>query len=291
MTREILNPGALILEGHSGEERLQTRIPVLVAGLPGKMATLVAERLAQDEQFDLLLYAISSKRNRGTHLEFGDRRVDLIDYCPFDIKSRPGTIAVDFTNPQSAITNVILYTNFRIPFVMGTTVSDRKQIEEIVRNSEISAIVAPNMAASVVNVQNEFHEYLETSPNIFGGWTMTIRESHQATKKSVSGTAVAFQTQLEQLGARMESGIESIRDPELQRQLGIQNLDGHAYHWITLTSPNGEIKEYMTQIEGRQPYVEGTLMAIRFLGRQMRQGSRGQTFSMADVLGGGDTNG
>ncbi len=264
-------------------EVIDARTPVLVSGLPGKMATLIAEALARDEHYDLLPVAMTSARHRRTsHVLNNNQRVNLVDYCPFDLPR--GTIAVDYTIPRSAETNAISYTHLRIPFVMGTTGGNREAIENMVRNSEISAVIAPNMAASVVEIQDELNRLLETSPNHFQGWHMTIRESHQATKRDVSGTARAFQSQLERLGAVMDYEIESIRDPEIQRQLGIQNLEGHGYHWVNLTGPNGEKREFTTQIEGRHPYIEMTLDSIGFLKRKTIEGSHGEIFTASDVI-------
>lgn len=261
----------------------EQRTPILVSGLPGRMATLVAEALAHDEHFVIAPVGVTSARHRRTSHTLGENhRVNLVDYCPFDLAT--GTIAVDYTTPQSAETNAISYTQLKVPFVMGTTGGNREAIEDLVRNSETSAVIAPNMATSVVEVQDELNRLIETSPEHFRDWHITIRESHQAAKRDVSGTARAFQAQLETLGAVMDGEIESVRDPERQRELGIQSLDGHAYHWITLTSPTGETREYRTAIEGRQPYVEGTLMAIRFLERRMKEGSHGEVFTMSDVI-------
>lgn len=278
-----LNVGEVLNNQTTETEIIDNRIPVLVSGLPGRMATLVAEALTQDEHFSLSPIGITSARHRQTSQTFGEnQRVNLVDYCPFDLGR--GTIVVDYTTPQSAETNAISYTHLRIPFVMGTTGGNREAIEDLVRNSEISAVIAPNMAVSVIEVQDEFNGLIGTSPDHFRDWHMTIRESHQAAKRDVSGTARAFQAQLERLGAVMDGEIESIRDPERQRELGIQTLDGHAYHWITLTSPTGETREFRTAIEGRQPYIEGSLMAVRFLARKMREGSRGEVFTMSDVI-------
>ncbi len=257
------------------------------------MAAQVAEVMSRDSHFILHNVGLSSERHLGENLEFSGRRIGLTQpgrwpvfftepRWPYDM--RGGTIAVDFTTPESALANTQFYTTRRLPFVMGTTSPHREQIEELVRNSEVSAVIAPNMATEVVALQDRLAQLAETSPNTFQGWHMTIRESHQAAKKDVSGTARAFQAQLERLGAIMDGEIESIRDPETQRQLRIQNLDGHAYHWITLTNPNGETREFTTAIEGRQPYVEGTLMAVRFLARRMREGSHGEVFTMSDVI-------
>lgn len=255
---------------------------ILVVGLPGKMATLVVEGLVHSPELQLLPYAITSAREKQPFQEIAGQRIPLLNYCPLD--QVPGTIAVDFTTSGSSTVNVINYTQLGIPFVMGTTGGNRQEMEHMVRNSKISAVIAPNMAISVVEIQDELDRLFQTSPDCFDGWHMTISESHQASKRDVSGTAIAFRSQLEKLGAVMEEEIESVRSPERQRELGIRNVDGHAYHWIVLTSPGGDTKEYRTQIEGRQSYVEGTLMAIRFLERRIKGGSHGEVFTMSDVL-------
>lgn len=273
------------VEQRQSAETITGRTPVLVAGLPGKMATLVAEELARNEGYDLLPFAVTSKRHRTETVRLGDQRIKLNDYLPFEVRQRTGTVAVDYSTPQSATLNALEYTLLGLPFVMGTTGGNREELEALVRRSPVSAVIAPNMAAEVVSIQDELNELLTTSPHEFEGWRMTIIESHQATKRDVSGTAVAFRRQLEALGATMDEDIESIRDPETQRELGIQNVDGHAYHWITLTSPDGgDIRQYRTSIEGRQPYVEGTLMAIDFLSQRTREGSRREVFTMSDVI-------
>ena|SRR3990167_7938256 len=271
-----------LLNKSAETEITDPRTPVFISGLPGKMATLVAEALIANGQYELSPVAMASAKHNWGHFNLGIRKIRLIDYCPNDLM--PGTIAVDYTTPQNSTLNARHYTWAGVPFIMGTTGGDREEIETMVRNSKISAVIAPNMAVSIVQVQDEIQRLLETSPDIFSGWQMTIIESHQSTKKDVSGTARALQSQLERLGAVMDSEIKSIRDPEHQQNLGIQNLDGHGYHWITLTSPTGEIKRFETAVEGREPYVQGTLMAINFLSRKMKEGSRGEIFTMSDVI-------
>lgn len=276
----------IITEQGRRAEVLTTRTPVLVAGLPGRMATLVAEELARNEGYELLPFAMTSKRHRTETIQLGNQRVKLNDYVPFDIRQRTGAIAVDYSTPQTANSNALEYTLLRLPFVMGTTGGNREELEALVRRSPVSVVIAPNMAVEVVTIQDELNAMLVNTPEAFEGWNLTIRESHQATKKDVSGTAVAFQRQLEALGATMDGKIESIRDPQAQRELGIQSLDGHAYHWITLTSPDGDTRQFRTSIEGRQVYIAGTLMAIDFLNQRMKEGSRGEVFTMSDVIRG-----
>ena len=54
---------------------------------------------------------------------------------------------------------------------------------------------------------------------------------------------------------------------------------------IEYKTPDGEmIYQFNTAVQGRSSYIEGTLMAMRFLHRQMAAGLRGQVFSMTDVI-------
>lgn len=277
MTNEILTQ-------HRETEVMNTITPVIISGLPGKMATLVAEAVSQESHYPLLDVAMTSARHRRTtQILNGNQRVNLIDYCPFDLT--PGTIAIDYTSPRSAETNAISYTHLRVPFVMGTTGGNRDAIEQAVRESNISAVIAPNMCMDVVARQMRIDEIGQLNPDFFMGSRVRIRESHQKTKRDVSGTALALKAQFESLGAEV-APIESIRDTEFQKSIGIPDPDaGHGYHWVWVTNPEGEqIYRFQTRINGRQPYVDGTLAALDFLSRKMREGSRGEVFTMRDVV-------
>ncbi|KKR50467.1 MAG: Dihydrodipicolinate reductase [Candidatus Curtissbacteria bacterium GW2011_GWA1_40_16] len=273
-----------LLGHHIETEATNGATPILVSGLPGNMATLTAEALSQDARFNLLPFATTSERQRNTSQRLNNgRRVNLLNYYPLDLPE--GTIAIDFTTPQSAEINAINYTQRRIPFVMGTTGGNRDAIEEMVRNSEISAVIAPNMNMDVISRQIEIDQIAEFDPDFFRGSSVHIRESHQKTKRDISGTALAFKAQFERHGAEV-APIESIRDTEAQLSLGIPNPDaGHGYHWIWVTNPNGEhIYRFETKINGRESYVDGTLAAAEFLHRRMQEGARGQVFTMRDVV-------
>ena len=263
-------------------------IPILMAGLPGKMATLVAEAVVQREDFDLLPIAMTSPRHNRTYMDIRDQRIQLVDYCPNNL--RLGRITIDFTTPQGVVLNTIHYTSLRIPFVMGTSGGNREEMEEMVRKSRTCAVIAANMDPQIISRQMDIEKFAEINPGVFRGTTVEITESHQKTKKDVSGTAIAFKAQFERYGALPNGNITSIRDTRDQESLGIPNPDdGHAYHWVAVQSPSGEvIYQFNTAVSGRTSYVEGTLLAARFLSRQIDLGTEGQVFSMRDVLKGGD---
>lgn len=272
------------------------KIPVVVSGLPGKMATLVAEAVSQSADFELLHLGLSSEKhtlypalfNTGSRpepyvlmwgpLQHGTVLSQAKEVFASDV------IAIDYTTPDSLNVNVQQYIDAGVPFVMGTTGGDREALVEAVHNSEVSAVIDTNMAPHIVIAKAMIQSAAENFGGSLRGWGLTIKESHQAAKKDVSGTAKAWQPLLEQLGVESR-GIDSIRDKNTQTSLGIRNLDGHAYHWFTLeTSDRSAVLEISTKVEGRAPYVEGTLMAVKFLYKKVTEGSRGEVFTMVDVL-------
>ncbi len=78
------------------------------------------------------------------------------------------------------------------------------------------------------------------------------------------------------------------RDPERQKKIwGVpeQYLGGHGYHTYELLSPDKTTKLVFTHnVNGRNIYVDGTLDAVVFLDKKLREGSKGEIFSMIDVL-------
>ena len=129
----------------------------------------------------------------------------------------------------------------------------------------------------------------EHFPNLFKGYSLTIRESHQAGKADTSGTAKAMVGYFNSMGIDFTPDqIEKERDPERQRNMwGIpaEHLAGHGWHTYTLISGDQSTKfEFTHNINGREIYGEGTLDAVLFLTRKVDQGAKGQVFTMMDVL-------
>ena len=80
-----------------------------------------------------------------------------------------------------------------------------------------------------------------------------------------------------------------IREPEKQLEMGIpeEALAGHGWHTYALKSEDGNVLFRFTHnINGREVYAEGTLVALRFLESKVESGERGKIYSMIDVLKG-----
>jgi 4-hydroxy-tetrahydrodipicolinate reductase len=266
-------------------------IPVMVNGLPGKVATAIAAGVLADARFSLVPVSFTGPEIEAATQELDGTPVTLL---PPDRRAAyreaavpPGMVTVDFTHPSAVNENAAFYCQNRLPFVMGTTGGDRAELARTVAESRIPAVIAPNMAKQIVGFQAMMTYAAENFPGLFDGYSLEIRESHQAGKADTSGTAKAMVGLFNQLGCEFsEAQIQKERDPVRQRtEWGVpsDHLEGHAWHTYTLASPDGSVQFAFTHnINGRDVYVRGTLDAVRFLARRLAEG--GRVYSMIDVL-------
>lgn len=271
------------------------KIRVMVNGLPGKMATKVAEHVIQSPDFEIVPISFSGSSCRKSMIKVGGQYVSLVwpetreDINRDEISQAP-PLHVDYTKPQAVNPNADYYCRNMLPFVMGTTGGDRKALEERVKDSDVVAVIAPNMAKQIVAFQAMMQYAAETFPNLFSGYTLEIRESHQQGKADTSGTARAMVGYFNRLGIPFkEDQIVMVRDPERQLELGVpeEHLKGHGWHTYTLRSNDGTVLfEFTHNVNGRDIYAHGTLDALRFLQKKVDAGEKGRAYSMIDVLKG-----
>jgi 4-hydroxy-tetrahydrodipicolinate reductase len=272
-------------------------INVMVNGLPGNVARMVARHIQEDPRFELLPYSLTGPEITESACTVGSVSLELIG--PTEKKSKIDAIkkncgrflSVDFTHPSAVNPNAEFYCEAELPFVMGTTGGDRQKLEETVISSSIAAVVAPNMAKQIVGFQAMMAYAADTFQDLFKGYTLQIKESHQKGKADTSGTAKAMVRFFNRLGVPFsEDEIIKIRDPEIQKkQLGIAEtyLSGHAWHTYALVSEDQTVRfEFTHNVNGREVYARGTLDALSFLSEKVKAGARGKIFTMIDVLKG-----
>lgn len=270
-------------------------IQIMLNGLPGKVATIIAAHALQDERITLLPYSLTGPEIEIDRCTISGTSIELIR--PADRERRLSTvidhhrdfISVDYTHPSSVNANAEFYCRHGLPFVMGTTGGDRERLNQTVLGSTICAVIAPNMAKQIVGFQAMMEYAADTFPGIFKGYALTIRESHQAAKADTSGTAKAMVTYFNRMGVEFTpQDIAMERDPKVQReQWGIPEtcLSGHGWHTYRLTSPDKTVVfEFQHNVNGRDIYAEGTLDAVRFLAKKLKTGASGRIFTMIDVL-------
>jgi len=278
-----------------------TPIPIMINGMPGNMAVNIASHAMCDRRFKVIRYSLTGPEIETTEYDLNGTSIQLISPdSRADTISRDDTISrilqengsfigIDYTHPLAANDNAAFYCKHGIPFIMGTTGSDREKMTEAVTNASIPAVIAPNMAKQIVGFQAMMEWAAETFPGLFKGYSLEITESHQKGKADTSGTAKAMAQYFNQLGVpNSEEQIRMIRDPDIQKNhLGVpvNYLSGHGWHTYTLISDNETVRfDFTHNINGRDIYVEGTLDAVLFLYKKIVAGISGQVFSMIDVL-------
>ena len=280
------------------------KILLMINGLPGNVAGIIYDHAAKDDRFTLIPFSLTGPEISFKTHTIKDMKINLItpdkteEMLPKIKKDYPGFITIDFTHPTAVNANAELYVKFGLPFVMGTTGGDRKKLEETVLRGHTDAVIAPNMAKQIVGFQAMMAYAAETFPDLFKGYSLEIRESHQQGKADTSGTAKAMVTYFNRLGIPFsEDQIQKERNPEVQKnewQIPENHISGHAWHTYTLTSPDGSACfEFSHNINGRDIYAQGTMDAVVFLHKalqnknlknKLKSETKGKVYTMIDVL-------
>ncbi len=272
-------------------------INVMVNGLPGNVAIAVAEQALADQRFQLVPFSLT-----GPEIEQPECRVTGVTVKLIRPDTREQTIpsiqsgfkdmiCVDYTHPSAVNANAEFYCRHRLPFVMGTTGGDRERLMETVGAASLPAVIAPNMAKQIVGFQAIMEYAAREFPGIFSGYSLEVRESHQQRKADTSGTAKAMVQYFNRMGVSFApEDILKERNPERQRrQWGIPeaHLKGHAWHTYTLESADQTVTFSFTHnVNGRKVYALGTLDALVFLEKKIRERGPARIYSMIDVLKG-----
>ena len=273
-------------------------IKIMVNGLPGNMASNVASHALSDSRFELIPQSLTGPEITETETIIDSVSIRLVqpqdrDQAVLAIKEKEGLfLNVDFSLPPAVNNNAKFYCKHGLPFVMGTTGGNRQLLEDTVIASSISAVIAPNMAKQIVGFQAMMEYTAKTFPDLFKGYSLEIKESHQKEKADTSGTAKAMVQYFNSLGLPFtQEEINKERDPEIQKNvLGIpeEYLSGHGWHTYSIDSNDKTVNfEFTHNINGRDVYAMGTLDALIYLAKKVQEGGQGKVFTMIDVLKGG----
>lgn len=271
-------------------------IKVMVNGLTGKMSTEAVEHIQASSDFTLVPFSFTGPEISKKFVSIKEMRYSLVlpeerEKCIKLLKEYTGQfLVVDFTHPNAVNSNAKFYCQHELPFVMGTTGGDREALEQTVKNSNIVAVIALNMAKQIVAFQAMMEYAAKTFPGAFENYTLEPVESHQKGKADTSGTAKAVIKCFNKLGIPCSTEqIVMVRDPQKQREMGVpeEHLSGHGWHTYTLRSPDGTVFfQFTHNVNGRDVYAQGTLHALRFLQQKVDAGETGKVYSMIAALKG-----
>ncbi|KAK2980961.1 hypothetical protein RJ640_018045 [Escallonia rubra] len=269
-------------------------IPIMVNGCTGKMGKAVIEA-AIAAGLDPVPLSFGSAQDAGQTVHVGGKDIkvhgpsDRVSVLGSVFYKYPNLIVVDYTVPSAVNDNAELYCKVGVPFVMGTTGGDRKQLYKTVEDSKVYAVISPQMGKQVVAFLAAMEIMAEQFPGAFSGYTLEVLESHQSSKLDTSGTAKDVISCFQKLGVPFElDQVKKIRDPAQQVEMvGVpkEHLSGHAFHLYSLTSPDETVNfEFQHNVCGRSIYADGTIDAALFLAKKVQSKAEKRIYNMIDVL-------
>jgi 4-hydroxy-tetrahydrodipicolinate reductase len=176
-------------------------------------------------------------------------------------------VAIEFTTPDAAVSNIDLCLEAGVPVVVGTTgwYGEIEKVRTRVRNAGGALLCAPNFSIGVAVVKALCNRAAELLRGL-DGFDVHLTETHHAQKKDApSGTALLLREAMAPLGRDVP--ITSIRV-------------GHAPGRHELTIEGGyEQIAISHDARSRRVFADGALRAALWL-----RGRKG-VFTMDDVLG------
>ncbi|MCK5542466.1 MAG: dihydrodipicolinate reductase [Desulfobacterales bacterium] len=273
------------------------KINLMINGIPGNVAIIIAKHVLRDERFILVPYSLTGPEINDIIFKIDDFELSLIKPATrcdqiIDIKTKYNDMyTIDFTHPSSVNSNALFYIDNDLPFIMGTTGGDREKLKKDINQGTTPAVIAPNMAKQIVGFQAMMEYAAITFPDLFKDFTLEINESHQKGKADTSGTAKAMVKYFNQLGLKFsDKDIKKERNPEVQKnvwKIPEEHLAGHGFHTYKLKSNDGTCAfKFEHNICGRDIYVNGSLDAVVFLHKKICTQKNTDTnyFTMIDVL-------
>jgi 4-hydroxy-tetrahydrodipicolinate reductase len=261
---------------------------VVVCGGCGKMASLVARHVYNEQNLELVGIIESSKHPSvgedwgittgigKTNIKIESELEGIIDKCE---------AVVDFTNPEATMEHLKVCSEHKKALVIGTTGLSEAQTEEIKKTSAIIPIVfSPNMALGV----NLLFELVKKVSGVLDNqYDVEIIETHHHFKKDApSGTAkklaeiIARERNIN-LSENVVFGRSGNVGERKTGEIGIHavragNISGE--HTIIFNSA-GESLELTHKAYNKEAFAEGTIKAIYFI-----LNHKSGLFSMREVL-------
>uniref|UniRef100_A0A2P2JWT1 Uncharacterized protein MANES_05G207900 n=1 Tax=Rhizophora mucronata TaxID=61149 RepID=A0A2P2JWT1_RHIMU len=132
-------------------------IPIMVNSCNGQMGKAVI-RAADSAGLQILPVSIGPAEESGNTVQVFGKKMQMLG--PKDRESvlaslfneHPNLIVVDFTVPAAVNDNADLYCKIGVPFVMGTTGGDRNQLYKTVEDSQVYAVISPQMGKPVSRI-------------------------------------------------------------------------------------------------------------------------------------------
>ena len=195
-------------------------------------------------------------------------------------------VAIEFTNPESAVNNILLCFESGIPVVCGTTgwLTQINMVNEKCKEANGTFLYASNFSIGV-NIFFELNKKLATLMKGQSNYDVSIEEIHHTQKKDApSGTAITLAEEIISVSAQKNKWVlrqtqdDSTLENKNELTVTSKRIDPAAgTHSVKYTSDVDDI-EIIHTAHNRKGFAAGALLAAEFI-----QNKKG-IFNMKDVL-------
>ncbi len=250
-------------------------IKVAVAGALGRMGSGIIRTInEQDDMKVVCAFEREGHEKRGEDvgelIGIGKIGVPLntADEMEQVLKEKNPDVLVDFTMPKATLNNVKIASKLGIKLIIGTTGFSEEEREEMIKTikeNKVPAVISENFAIGV----NIFFKTLEFLAKKLGDYDIEIVEMHHRFKKDApSGTALrAAEIIKENRGGYFVFGRKGLVGERKKEEIGIHALRGGdvvGEHTVIFAG-DGERLELTHKASSRQAFINGVILAIRFL--------------------------
>lgn len=190
-------------------------------------------------------------------------------------------VAIEFTNPHSAVDNIKKCMEAGVPVVSGSTgwLEHLEEIKKYNEEKKCAFLYASNFSIGV-NIFFEVNKKLASLMSAHKEYNVEVEEIHHTAKKDApSGTAITIAEQIIQNYAGKNSWVSDADAKKDEINIISKRIDpAPGTHHVRYTSPIDDI-EIIHTAHNRQGFAGGAVLAAEFI-----KGKQG-LFSMKDVLG------
>jgi len=193
-----------------------------------------------------------------------DNREDLDSLDPFKID-----VAIEFSQPESAVENITWAMTRGIPVISGTTgwLSRKSEIEALTAEQNGSFFYASNYSIGV-NIFFKVNEFLAKLMNETSGYQVSLEEIHHTEKKDApSGTAITLAEGILRNMDNLKDWHLSGQSPEIEQSLPItsKRIDpAPGTHIIRYSSDIDQI-EISHTAHSRQGFALGAVLVAEWI--------------------------
>ncbi|EHP86808.1 4-hydroxy-tetrahydrodipicolinate reductase [Methanotorris formicicus] len=252
-------------------------IKVAVTGALGRMGSNIIKTICEQEDMEVVAaIEVPNHPKKGEDvgelIGIGKIGVPLSTFDELDkvLKETKPDVLVDFTIAHACVETVKIATKNKVKLVIGTTgftEEQKKEIEDAIKENNVSAVISQNFAIGV----NIFFKTLEFLAKKLGHYDIEIVEMHHRFKKDApSGTALRVAEIIKEnreIKSEYVFGRYGMVGERKKEEIGIHALRGGDVvgdHTVIFAG-DGERVELIHKASSRQAFVNGVILAIRFI--------------------------